>query len=64
MWPGAEQLRRRHGYGRRRPPPPCWQGDGGESCLPAAAVPPRLQAWGDGLECWKPAEDLARLRGR
>jgi len=32
--------------------------------LPAAAVPPLLQAGGDGLGCWKPIEHLARLRGR
>jgi hypothetical protein len=27
-------------------------------------VPPLLQAGGDGLGCWKPIEQLARLRGR
>jgi hypothetical protein len=32
--------------------------------LPAAAVPPLLQAGGDRLGCWKPIEHLARLRGR
>ena len=32
--------------------------------MPAAAVPQLLQAWGDGLGCWKPIEQLARLRGR
>jgi DNA-binding transcriptional regulator YiaG len=31
---------------------------------PAAAVPPLLQAWGDGMGCWEPVEHLARLRGR
>jgi hypothetical protein len=32
--------------------------------LPAAAVPPLLQARGDRLGYWKPIEHLARLRGR
>jgi len=27
-------------------------------------VPPLLQAGGDGLGCWEPIEQLARLRGR
>jgi len=49
---------------RRRPPPPFWQGDGGQKGTPAAAVPPLPQARGDGLECWRPVEHLARLRGR